>query len=66
MGFLYQGNEAYTAVKQPDSTLKLTKYKILTPEETPDVMAEDLCYQIVDTEVKPTTQTVVNALYGIV
>lgn len=65
LGFLYQGNEAYTTRKQSDSTLKLTKYKILTPEETQGVIDEDFCYQIVDTEVKPTTQTVVNALYGI-
>lgn len=65
LGFLYQGNEAYTTRKQSDSTLKLTKYKILTPEETQGVIDEDFCYQIVDTEVKPTTQAVVNALYGI-
>ena len=44
LGFLYQGNEAYTTRKQSDSTLKLTKYKILTPEETQGVIDEDFCY----------------------
>ena len=65
LGFLYQGNEAYTTLKQPDNTLKLTKYEFLTPAETRSANNDDLSYQIVDTEVKPTTQTVVNALYGI-
>ena len=57
LGFLYQGTEAYTVIRQADNTLRLTSYEILSTEATqPD-------YRTATTEVRPAAQSVVRALY---
>ena len=57
LGFLYQGTEAYTVIRQADNTLRLTSYEILSTEAAqPD-------YRTATTEVRPAAQSVVRALY---
>lgn len=67
LGFLYQGNDVYTVVEQPDGSLELAQYKVQLVPATQSINGAELeafpDYQIVDTETRTTTQDIVQSLY---
>lgn len=67
LGFLYQGNDVYTVVEQPDGSLELAQYKVQLVPATQSINGAELeafpDYQIVDTEIRTATQDIVQSLY---
>lgn len=59
LGYLYQGDTAYTAVKQPGNGLKLIKY-----ETDPNPAPEDLRYCVVETKTVTASRDVLDTLYS--
>lgn len=70
LGYLYQGNTAYTVVEQPDGSLKLTEYALSTPTATQTAAAENLIgeldatlYREVKNQAAVPSRTVIDTLY---
>ncbi len=59
LGFLYQRNDVYTVVEQPNGDLQLSVYEVL-PADGPDVPPD---HHLVETVRRPATQQVVQSLY---
>ena len=59
LGFLYQRNDVYTVVEQPNGDLQLSVYEFL-PANGPDVPPD---HHLVETVRRPATRQVVQSLY---
>ena len=59
LGFLYQRNDVYTVVEQPNGDLQLSVYEVL-PADGPDVPPD---HHLVETVRRPATRQVVQSLY---
>ena len=69
-GYLYQGNVAYTVVEQPDGSLKLTQYRLLSPSKVRVNSDQELIgkldvplYQITEVEKVTAERSVIDAFY---
>lgn len=70
LGYLCQGNTAYTVVEQPDGSLKLTEYALSAPTAEQTASAEDLIgqpdislYRVVESTSAAAPRDVVDTLY---
>lgn len=69
-GYLYQGNIAYTVVEQPDGTLNLTQYQLISPatvelNSTQELMgkADVPLYRLVEVEAASASRSVIDMFY---